>query len=161
MTAAQPWRPGTDGEGSEETTLVRQLSAPESMAEWGIAAGTQVVERTRVRYVSGIPVQHKTTVLPYEVAARMPSGYEGVPPMLAPVGADAVSPPRGTRFADWLGWDVAGTECAITAEPMTAEACAALQMPEGSPGFRVVAVTRNSEGARCTSPRPTPRCITA
>ncbi len=147
LSAALPWKPGdTAAQASEETTLVRQSSAPAEMTEWGIASGTEVVERTRIRSVDGVPVQHKLTVLPYNVAERVPEGYEGVPPMLAPVGAQPIRPPAGTRVADWLGWDVATTECAITAEPMNSAACEALRMPEGSPGFRIVNVTRNSEG---------------
>ncbi|MFJ5658660.1 GntR family transcriptional regulator [Streptomyces microflavus] len=147
LAAAVPWKPAREGaEATEATTLVRQASAPEFMATWGIAAGAEVVERTRIRSIDGAPVQHKWTVLPYEKASRMPQGYEGVPPMLAPVGAQPIKPPTGTRVADWLGWDVAMTECTITAEPMMPEACEALGMPEGSPGFRIVNVTRDSEG---------------
>ncbi|MDX3064007.1 GntR family transcriptional regulator [Streptomyces sp. ND04-05B] len=147
LSAAVPWKPGdAAAQGSEETTLVRQSSAPAEMAEWGIASGTEVVERTRIRAVDGVPVQHKITVLPYSVAARVPEGYEGIPPMLAPVGAQPVRPPTGTRVADWLGWDVAATECVITAEPMSAAACEALGMPAGSPGFQIVNVTRTSAG---------------
>ncbi|MFD5064518.1 GntR family transcriptional regulator [Streptomyces sp. NPDC058394] len=147
LAAAVPWKPARDGAGAtEETTLVRQVTAPEAMAAWDIAAGTEVVERTRIRSVDGAPVQHKMTVLPYEIAARTPEGYDDVPPMLAPVGAQPIRPPHGMRVADWLGWDVATTECAITAEPMTPAACEALGMPDGSPGFRIVNVTRDSAG---------------
>lgn len=147
LSAAVPWKPGNaTSQGSEETTLVRQSSAPAEMTEWGIASGSEVVERTRIRSVDGVPVQHKLTLLPYSVATRVPEGYEGVPPMLAPVGAQPTKPPAGTRMADWLGWDVAATECAITAEPMHPAACEALGMPEGSPGFRIVNVTRNAAG---------------
>ncbi|MEU9568208.1 GntR family transcriptional regulator [Streptomyces sp. NPDC048161] len=147
LAAALPWKPADAGtEASEETTLVRQVAAPEEVAEWGIEPGEQVVERTRVRSAAAVPVQHKLTVMPYSVAALTPEGYDGIPPMLAPVGAQPASPPDGTRVADWLGWDVTSTECVITAEPMHAAACAALQMPEGSPGFRIVNVSRNSAG---------------
>ncbi|EST17903.1 GntR family transcriptional regulator [Streptomyces niveus] len=145
LAAALPWRPAAEGEASEETTLVQQIPAPAELAEWGIEEGADVVERTRIRSVDGTPVQHKITVLPYSVAAQKPDDYEGVPPMLAPVGAPPIKPPHGTRVSDWLGWDVAATECAITAEPMSSAACAALGMPDGSPGFRIVNVTRNSE----------------
>ncbi|MCX5115495.1 GntR family transcriptional regulator [Streptomyces sp. NBC_00378] len=147
LSAALSWKPADTGaETNEETTLVRQLPASDEMSEWGIEPGSQVVERTRIRSVGGVPVQHKMTVLPYAVATLSPEGYDGIPPMLAPVGAQPATPPAGTRIADWLGWDVAATECAITAEPMRAAACEALQMPEGSPGFRIVSITRNSSG---------------
>lgn len=147
LAATVAWKPNNGGgEASEETTLVRQLPASASMADWGIPEGTDVVERTRIRTADGVPVQHKLTVLPYEVAARTPEGYEGIPPMLAPVGAQPVRPPHGVRVADWLRWDVAHTECAITAEPMAPAACEALRMPEGSPGFRVVSIARDSKG---------------
>ncbi|MER8233200.1 GntR family transcriptional regulator [Streptomyces sp. NPDC094049] len=143
----QPWRAARGGATeSEETTLVRQIVATDEMAAWGISAGSDVVERTRVRSVDGIPVQHKLTVIPYELAARRPVDYDGVPPMLTPVGAPPAKPPHGIRVADWLGWDIAATECIITAEPMPADACAALQMPEGSPGFRIVNLSRSGDG---------------
>lgn len=145
LAAAVAWKPSNEGgEASEETTLVRQLPAP--ISDWGIPEGTEIVERTRIRSVDGVPVQHKLTVLPYEIAALTPEGHEGVPPMLAPVGAQPVRPPHGVRVADWLGWDVSYTECSITADPMSPAACEAFQMPEGSPGFRVLSIARDSEG---------------
>lgn len=147
LAAAQAWRPTAPGaQVSEETTRVRQMAATAEMTDWGIPSGSDVVERTRIRSVDGVPVQHKLTIMPYEIASRSPEGHEGAPPMLAPVGAPPLSPPQGTRMADWLGWDVATTECVITAEPMHADACEALGISEGSPGFRIVDVTRNSEG---------------
>ncbi|MER6257827.1 GntR family transcriptional regulator [Streptomyces sp. NPDC001584] len=147
LTAAQAWKPTTSGEAREETTLVRQIDAPESMAAWGIPAGSTVVERTRIRSVDGVPVQHKVTVMPYEVAARTPEGYEGTPPMLTPAGEESPKAPAGVRAADWLGWNSAHTECIITAEPMDDAACEALGVPAGSPGFRIVGITRDAEGA--------------
>lgn len=147
LSVAAAWCPSDGGQASEKTTLVRQIQAPEHMEVWGIAEGSDVVERTRIRSVNGVPVQHKLTVLPYEYASRKPEGYEGIPPMLTPVEETApVRPPQGVRVADWLGWDVVGTACSITAEPMDDAAAAALGVPEGTPGFRVVAITRNSEG---------------
>lgn len=147
LAAAEAWKPGsTDAQASEETTLVRQITALDYMAAWGIPAGSPVVERTRIRSVDGVPVQHKLTVLPYEMAAREPEGHEGVPPMLAPVGAEPVRPPRGVRIADWLGWNVADTQCSITAEPMDEAATTALGLSPNAPGFRVVAITRNTDG---------------
>ncbi|MFB6955382.1 GntR family transcriptional regulator [Streptomyces niveus] len=146
LAVASAWTPSAGGEGSEKTTLVEQTSAPASMESWGIQEGSQVVERTRIRSVDGTPCQHKLTVLPYEIAARAPEGHEGAPPMLAPVGSAPVRPPEGVRVADWLGWDVDHTVARITAEPMTSAAAAALGMPEGTPGFRIVNVTKNSDG---------------
>lgn len=148
LAAAVAWKPTAQtGQASEETTLVRQLPAPKAMSAWGIEEGSTVVERTRIRKVDGVPAQHKLSVMPYDIAARTPEGHQGVPPMLSPVGADPVRPPKGVRVADWLGWDVVGTSCAITAEPMDEAACAALGVPEGTPGFRVVGITRDSQGA--------------
>ncbi|MFI9429133.1 GntR family transcriptional regulator [Streptomyces achromogenes] len=148
LAAGTAWQPTrAEAQASEETTLVRQMTAPKSMEAWGISEGDQVVERTRIRSVDGVPVQHKLTVMPYELAARRPEGYDGIPPMLAPVGADPVRPPKGVRVADWLGWDVVGTSCVITTEPMDDAACAAFKVPEGTPGFRIVAITRDSTGA--------------
>lgn len=147
LAAATAWTPRSeDARATEETTLVRQVAASAEMSEWGIPEGTDVVERTRIRSLDDVPVQHKMTVIPYELAARVPEGGDG-PPMLAPVGAEPVKPPAGTRVSDWLGWDVARTESAITAEPMSPAASEALRMTAGAPGFRIVARALDSKGA--------------
>ncbi|MEV5205161.1 GntR family transcriptional regulator [Streptomyces sp. NPDC053720] len=147
LAAAKAWQASSpNSEVSEETYLVRQATAPAEWADWGIPEGAAVVERHRIRRVDGVPVQHKLTVLPYEIAARMPAGHEGIPPMLAPVGAPPVSPPAGTRMADWMGWDVNRTQCQITAEPMDSAAAEALGAPDGGPGFRVVSVAKAADG---------------
>lgn len=147
LTAATAWKPVNSGEsGHEETTGVRQFPAPASMGVWGIPEGTDVVERTRIRTINGTPVQHKMTVMPLELAGRRPEGYDGVPPMLAPVGAAPADKPAGVRMADWLGWDVAHTEASITAEPMDAAASEALGLQEDVPGFRIVAIAYRSSG---------------
>ncbi|MEV6679482.1 GntR family transcriptional regulator [Streptomyces erythrochromogenes] len=145
LAEAVPWRATGGGVETSDTTLVRQLTATKVMTDWGIPDGEDVIERTRVRRLDGVPVQHKLTVIPYGFASRMPEGYQGTPPMMTPVGAPDVKPPTGVRVADWLGWGVIGTECAITAEPMDAAAAEALGVPEGTPGFRVVAIARDSE----------------
>ncbi|MEU6977777.1 hypothetical protein [Streptomyces sp. NPDC046371] len=76
----------------------------------------------------------------------MPDGYEGTPPMLTPAGETSPKAPAGVRVADWLGWDVARTESVITAEPMDETVCTALGIPAESPGFRIVGITRSSQG---------------
>ncbi|GGY79088.1 hypothetical protein GCM10010363_70050 [Streptomyces omiyaensis] len=146
LAVAQAWKPTAQGAATEETTLVRQLDATAQMTAWGITEGATVVERTRIRSVDGVPVQHKMTVMPYEIAAKVPDGYEGTPPMLTPAGETSPKAPAGVRVADWLGWDVARTESVITAEPMNETVCAALGIPAGSPGFRIVGITRDSQG---------------
>ncbi|MBT1187239.1 GntR family transcriptional regulator [Streptomyces sp. CJ_13] len=147
LSVAEAWKPtAAQGTATEETTLVRQLDAPAQMTAWGITEGTTVVERTRIRSVDGVPVQHKMTVMPYEIAAKMPDGYEGTPPMLTPAGETSPKAPAGVRVADWLGWDTARTESVITAEPMDGTVCTALGIPAGAPGFRIVGVTRSSQG---------------
>ncbi|MFF7444394.1 hypothetical protein [Streptomyces sp. NPDC008122] len=50
------------------------------------------------------------------------------------------------RVADWLGWDVDRTESVITAEPMAETVCTALSILTGAPGFRIVGITRSSQG---------------
>lgn len=147
VTAAAAWAPSGGQSGETVTTRVRQMSATAEMTDWGIEEGSEVVERTRLRSVDGIPVQHKITVMPYDLAARRPEGYEGVPPMLAPVGAARVAPPNGVRMADWLGWGTVRTESAITAEPIDKDAAVALGLPEDVPGFRVVGISRDASGA--------------
>lgn len=148
LTAAEAWKPTNSGTASEETTLVRQTEATDACGialPWTSTEGG-FVERTRIRSVDGVPVQHKLTVLPYTVAGRKPEDYDGIPPMLAPVGAAPMKPPTGVRVSDWLGWNVAHTLCTVTAEPMNPAACAALGMPEGSPGFKVLSVAYDSDG---------------
>jgi GntR family transcriptional regulator len=147
VTAAAAWKPSAGQAGETVTTRVRQMAATADMATWGIEEGSEVVERTRLRSVDGIPVQHKITVMPYDLAARRPDGYEGVPPMLAPVGAARVDPPAGVRMADWLGWGTVRTESSITAEPMDLDAALALGLPEGVPGFRVVGISVDASGS--------------
>ncbi|MFE7129353.1 GntR family transcriptional regulator [Streptomyces sp. NPDC057638] len=147
LAAAQAWQPTADGESRSQTTLVQQITAPAGLTGWGIAEGTDIVERTRMRYVDDVPVQHKLTIMPYRIAACVPEGHEGTPPMLAPAGADSAAPPSGIRVADWLGWDVTGgTDVAITIEPMDTAAATALGVPEGSPGYRIVGITRDGDG---------------
>ncbi|MFC8277803.1 GntR family transcriptional regulator [Streptomyces sp. NPDC057271] len=147
LSQGEAWAPnGSGGEATEETYLVRQSTAPLAWTDWGFAEGSDVVERHRVRRVDGVPVQHKLTALPYDIASRRPDGYEGVPPMLAPVGAPPMKPPPGVRAADWLGWNVARTQCQITAEPMDLVVAEALGMAEGSPGFRVVSLAKTEAG---------------
>ncbi|MFF8618516.1 GntR family transcriptional regulator [Streptomyces sp. NPDC015350] len=147
LAAAKAWKASSsDAEVSEETYLVRQSAAPAEWVEWGIPEGAAVVERHRVRRVDGVPVQHKLTVLPYEIAAQTPPEHDGIPPMLAPVGAPPASPPAGMRVADWLGWNIERTNCQITAEPMDSAASEALGTPDGSPGFRVVSVAKAADG---------------
>lgn len=146
VTAATAWKALSGGPAEAVTARVRQTVATAGMADWGIPEGTEVVERTRVRSVDGIPVQHKVTVMPYEVASRQPEGYEGIPPMLTPAGESAMGPPPGVRMADWLGWGVTRTESTITAEPMDKDAAEALGLPEEVPGFRVVGISLNAEG---------------
>lgn len=141
------WKPANGGTASEETVSVRQVTADALMAEWGIPEGTGVVERVRIRCVDDTPVQHKVTVVPLDVAGKRPEGYDGIPPMLAPVGAEPVKPPRGVRMADWLGWDLAHTQWSITVEPMTAGAADVLGVSEGVPAFRILAVARDSGGS--------------
>jgi GntR family transcriptional regulator len=147
VTAATAWKPSAGQSGDAVTARVRQMPATAAMATWGIEEGSEVVERTRLRSVDGIPVQHKITVMPYDLAARRPAGYEGVPPMLAPVGAARVDPPAGVRMADWLGWGTVRTESSITAEPMDKEAALALGLPEDVPGFRVVGISVDASNA--------------
>lgn len=147
VTAAAAWQPSAGQSGETVTTRVRQMPATAAMTAWGIEEGSDVVERTRLRSVDGIPVQHKITVMPYELAARRPDGYEGVPPMLAPIGAARVDPPTGVRMDDWLGWGTVRTKSSITAEPMDAEAASALGLPEDVPGFRVVGISVDAAGA--------------
>ncbi|MEU6935018.1 UTRA domain-containing protein [Streptomyces sp. NPDC046374] len=144
LAAARAWKPTAQGTATEETRLVRQLDAPAQMAAWGITEGATVVERTRIRSVDGVPVQHKMTVMPYEIAAKMPDGYEGTPPMLTPAGETSPKAPASVRVADWLGWDVARTESVITAEPMDETVCTVLGIPAGSPGLRI-RITRGSQ----------------
>lgn len=146
LSAAQAWTPEGDGVADKKIVSVRQMPATDEMVAWGLPAGGEVVERVLVRTVDGVPVQHKVTLLPMDVALRKPEGYDGVPPMLVPVGADPVTPPAGVSMAKWLGWGVVHSPWEITVEPMTAQAAQALGMEEGVPAYRLLAIARNADG---------------
>ena len=147
LSVADPWTSTLGGEEKEETVLVRQFLSGAHEASWGIPEGTIVVERIRKRTIDGIPAQHKLTLLPYDTALKVPEGYTGVPPMLAPVGAPAPDKPAGVRMADWLGWDIAHTQVTISDKPMRDDACEMLGMPEGTPGRIITNVSKDSSGA--------------
>lgn len=147
LTAAKPWKPAGEEDATSETTSFRQLVAGPYLAKCGIPEGTPVVERTRIRSVAGTPVQHKITVIPEGPAACRPAGYDGVPPMMAPVGVETVSPPAGMRIAEWLGWDVSHTDAWIEVEPMEAAAAEALGLAPETPGYQIVSAARASDGS--------------
>lgn len=152
LTAAVAWKPTEAAWGGDGGDLPGAPARGSGLhGRVGVPAGTVVVERHRIRKVDGVPVQHKLTVLPYDVAARVPEGFEGIPPMLAPVGAEPQKPPHGVRFADWMGWGVVHTECVITTESMTTEASEALGVPmrhPGVPGRRCRPERRRRHGER-------------
>lgn len=146
LRAADPWQPTGGGQASEATVSVRQVSASADLSGLDIPEGSPVVVRTRIRRIDDVPVHHKITVVPYEMAAMTPEGYEGVPPMLAPVGYEGPAKPSGVRMAEWIGWQVAHTDCVITAEPMSADAAEILSLAAGTPGFRIATVAKQEDG---------------
>lgn len=143
LTKGAAWKPA-QGSGETRTLSVSTVSAPEWALEYGLSG--DIVRRTRVRTVDGVPAQYKATLMPYEIAARTPEGYKGVPPMLSPTGASSVDPPAGVSMSEWLGWGVEHTETVVTAEPMAAHEAEILGLAEGTPGFRVVGTARDAEG---------------
>lgn len=145
LSAAQAWKAEGGGKPGQEIISVRQMTATDEMVSWGLPEDGEVVERTLVRTVDGIPVQHKVTLLPLEVAAKKPEGYDGIPPMLVPVGAKPVRPPAGVSMAKWLNWGVAHSPWEITIQPMTAQAAETLGMEEGVPAYRLLAIARDSD----------------
>lgn len=147
LSVADPWASSLGGEEKEETVSLRQYLAGPQEAAWGIPEGTSVIERVRMRTIDGTPAQHKTTILPYDVATRVPEGYDGVAPMLAPVGAPPAGKPAGVRMADWLGWDIAYSKVLITNEAMRKDATDMLGMPEGTPGHVITNVAWDTSGA--------------
>jgi GntR family transcriptional regulator len=144
LTKGTAWRPA-QGAGEARTLSVSTIPAPDWAAEYGLSG--DIVRRTRVRTVDGVPAQYKATLMPYDIAARVPEGHAGVPPMLSPPGATSVNPPTGVSMSEWLGWGVEHTETVVTAEPMTANEAEILGLAEGTPGFRVVGTAKDNEGA--------------
>lgn len=146
LSVADPWKSTLGGDEAETTVLVQQFPALDREVDWGIPVGTVVVERTRIRTIDGIPAQHKLTVLPYAVAELVPDGFQGIPPMLAPVGAPPGTKPEGVRMADWLGWDIAHTEVTIGTGSMSHDACRMLNKPVGTPGTLITNISKDSSG---------------
>jgi len=144
LTKGVAWKP-TRGGGETRTLSVSTIPAPDWAVEYGLSG--DIVRRTRVRTVDGVPAQYKATLMPYEIAARNPEGHTGVPPMLSPTEATSIDPPAGVSMSDWLGWGVERTETVITAEPMAANEAEILGLAEGTPGFRVVGAARDAESA--------------
>ncbi|MER6605971.1 GntR family transcriptional regulator [Streptomyces sp. NPDC000927] len=136
-------RPTRGGSESERTVEVRQVTA-KNIA--GIEDGTQVVERIREYRVDGLVAQHKVTILPLWVAEKKPRGYQGIAPLLAPVGAPTPDQPKGIRFYDWLGIGEVSKSTRISVDPVEGGAAAALGMSDGVPCFRIVTVTRDANG---------------
>ena len=144
LGAATPWR--TRGAASEEMVQVRQHPAPNHMADWGIPAGSDVVTRVQLRRVDNVPSQYKATVLPYAYAAMTPEDHEGVPPMLAPVGAPPATPPFGVSVAEWLGWGPVSTEASVTVDVMGDAPADLLGLHADAPGLHVLGISRTTSG---------------
>lgn len=147
LSVLDPWKVYGDGVGDEKTVSVRQYDAEDREAEWGFVLGTPMVERVRLRTIDGVPAHYRLTVLPYSVAALVPEGFQGVPPMLAPIGAPAPDKPEGVRMADWLGWDIAHSEITIKSQGMSKEAAELLGKPNQNPGMVVTTNVKDSQGA--------------
>jgi GntR family transcriptional regulator len=141
----------TDDENDvKETTLYKVgISEANGLTEWGIADGTQIVERHYVKRVNGAPVQHKVTVLPYDRAVAMPQdpGYSGMAPMMTPVGHPIVSPPSGINMSQWLGWDVEDYTTEFGDTKMGPESAEIFGVPAGTiaMGSFCMAKTRDGE----------------
>lgn len=144
-TGTTAWR-RESGEGAKEgPTSVSQNVTTEADADTGIQSGTEVVERTRTRYdVDDAPVQHKRTLVTIEAATLTPDGWKGLPPMMSP--ADVV-PPNGMSIADWLGMGVDRVVYDINTAPVGGPAAAALTLPEGTPGLRIVSRGVRGDGS--------------
>ncbi|MER7068973.1 GntR family transcriptional regulator [Streptomyces albidoflavus] len=127
----------SSGNGSKEgPTAVSQTVATEEDADTGIPAGTEVVERTRIRFdADGAPCQHKRTLVAVDAATLTPEGWTGLPPMMRP---GDVTPPAGMSIAKWLGMGVTRVLYEINTDQADAAAAAALTLPEGTPCMRIV-----------------------
>jgi GntR family transcriptional regulator len=144
-TGTTVWR-RENGENSKEgPTSVSQTITTEADADTGIQVGTEVVERTRIRYDGdGAPKQHKRTLVTIEAATLTPDGWTGLPPMMSP--ADVI-PPNGLSIAQWLGMGVERVVYDINTAPATGAAAVALTLPEGTPGLRIVSRGIRGDGS--------------
>lgn len=147
MDHSKAWK-ATDPEAQTSNVLYKVVvsEAGPELAEWGIEPGARVVERHYRKDVDGRPVQHKVTILPYELASRVPEGYQGVPPMMTPVGHPIVTPPNGISMPDWLGWNMAHVSTSIAVTPMTKEAASVFSLEEGAPGHNFFTTATDSDG---------------
>jgi len=138
---------GTD-EGTVSLYDLVFSNADAHLAEIGFPEGSQVVERHFRKDIAGVPVQHKVTILPYDLARSMPqdSSYDGPPPMMTPVGHPVVDRPAGKSMMDWLGWDVAHNRVEIHNGPIGEMAAKVLGVPQGTPGLIANATIRDSSG---------------
>jgi regulatory GntR family protein len=139
-------------DGTEEGTVSLYdmvfTTANADHAKLGLPEGSQIVERHYRKEIKGVPVQHKVTILPYDLARSMPqdSSYDGPPPMMTPVGHPVVARPAGKSMMDWLGWDVAHNRVQIQNGPIGEMAAKVLGVPQGTPGLLANAAIRDSEG---------------
>lgn len=142
------WSTGDENDVNTITLYKVSVDQAEGLAEYGIPDGTQVAERHYRKEVNGVPVQHKVSVIPYELAVKMPQdpSYTGVAPMLSPVGHPVISPPKGISPAEWLGWDVDRYFTTIGVTDMTRSAAEVFGVPVGTPGIGHFTVAKNSGG---------------
>lgn len=133
-----------------KTTTLYKVSVDhaEGLSDWGIPDGTRIAERHYVKTVNGAPVQHKVTVIPYDRAVCMPqdADYEGVAPMMSPVGHPVISPPLGINMSTWLGWGVDDYVTVFGGTKMTEEAAEAFGVPKGTPGMGSFCTAKTATG---------------
>lgn len=146
LSVLDPWKVDGDGVGGEFALSIRQFEAGEREVAWGFPEGIAMVERIRLRTINDVPAHYRLTVIPYSVAALVPEGFQGVPPMLAPVGAPAPDKPEGVRMADWLGWDIAHSEITIKTQGMTEQVSEKLNKPNKTPGTVTTTIVKDSQG---------------
>ena len=144
-TGTTAWKRDTGTEAARETPAnVRQATASEEDADTGIPTGADIVERTRVRFIDDVPVQHKRTLLTVESAMLAPEGWTGLPPMMRP---EDVPPPDGQSIAQWLGMGVVNVAYDIFVAPASADAAQALTVAPGTSCFRIVSKGLKEDGS--------------
>jgi GntR family transcriptional regulator len=140
----------TDDDTDIKETKLYKVSASEAsgLSEYGIADGTQIVERHYVKTVNGAPVQHKVTILPYDRAIAMPKepGYTGIAPMMTPVGHPVISQPSGMNMSDWLGWGVDDYVTEFGDTKMTEDSAEIFEVPAGTIAKGSFCMAKTSEG---------------
>lgn len=142
------WEVKDGSQGVMELEKMAFEATDEELATIGREPGTRVVVRHYRKLIDGVSVQHKAVVLPYDLASTMPQdeNYEGLPPMMTPIGHPLIVRPEGRSMHDWLGWDCKTNQVRIKNVAVGEMAAKVLGVPVGTPGLAAYGTIRDSAG---------------